>query len=61
MRTIAVVQRVRAGDSVASRIDDRKMGGVRAFTKANENFRRSRIARGHAARVRIAGSDGFAR
>src|SRR6266576_6509734 len=61
MRTVAVVQRVRAGDGIASGIDDGKMSGVRTFTEADEHLRGKRIARGHAACVRIAGSDGFAR
>jgi len=61
VRTVAVVERVCAGDGVAGGIDDGKMSGVRTFTEADERFRGMRIARGNAAGVRIAGFDDLAR
>src|SRR5712692_10934959 len=61
VRTVAIVERVCAGDGVAGGIDDGKMSGVRTFAKADEGFWGGRVAWIDAAGVGIAGSDDFAR
>ena len=61
MRTVAVIEGVRASNRVAGGIDNGKMRGVRTFTEADERLRVKRIAGGHAADVRFAGLDDFAR
>src|SRR5207245_9071106 len=61
VRTVAVVERVGAGDGVADAIHDGEMSRVRAFAEADQVLCGRRVACGQAAGVRIAGLDTFAR
>ncbi len=61
VRTIAIVERVGAGDGVASSVHDGKMSRVRAFAETYECLRGGRSACSDAASMGIAGLDDFAR